>query len=70
MEGTKLTGLWKNKSKKEGKPYLAGNIGPLARILVLPNDFKKGENDPDYNMFIVPRDNGQKDDKAEDDVPI
>jgi len=52
MEGTKLTGLWKNKTK-DGKTYLSGTIG-LARLLVLPNDFKKTEKDPDYNVVLVP----------------
>ena len=35
MEGTRLTGLWKNKDKN-GKTYLSGSLG-LARLLVLPN---------------------------------
>lgn len=52
MEGTKLTGLWKNRDKN-GKTYLSGNLG-LARLLVLPNDFKKGDKDPDYTVLLVP----------------
>jgi hypothetical protein len=31
MNGTKLTGLWKNTSKA-GKSYLAGNLG-VARVV-------------------------------------
>ena len=52
MEGTRLTGLWKNKDKN-GKTYLSGSLG-LARLLVLPNDFKKKDADPDYTVLLVP----------------
>ena len=52
MEGTRLTGLWKNRDKA-GKVYLSGSLG-LARLLVLPNDFKRTEKDPDYNVLLVP----------------
>ncbi len=67
MNGTKLTGLWKNKSSK-GKPYMAGNIG-LARVLVLPNNYKEKDTDPDYNLYIVPRENSDKS-KEEEDIPF
>jgi len=73
MNGTKLTGLWKNKSKNKGTTYLAGNLGPLARVIILPNDFKKGDNEPDYNMWLVPRErNGEAKDENNDgeDVPF
>ena len=69
MKGAKITGLWKNKSKKNNS-YLAGNIG-LARVLVLPNDFKEKETDPDYNMWIVPREkkeNGTEKQEVEEDI--
>ena len=45
MEGTKLTGLWKNKTK-DGKTYLSGDLGTV-KMLVLPNDQKRNEKDPD-----------------------
>ncbi len=67
MDGTKLTGLWKNTSKN-GKSYLAGNLG-ISRLLVLPNDFKDKETDPDYNVFLVPRDNHDKQ-KDSEDIPL
>jgi hypothetical protein len=60
MNGTKLTGLWKNQSKA-GKAYLAGNLG-LARIVIFSNDRKEKREDPDYTMWLVPKDdtrNGQ-----------
>lgn len=51
MDRTKLTGLWKN-TNKDGQTYLSGSLG-LAKLLVLPNGFKKGEKDPDYYAFLV-----------------
>ena len=67
MNGVKLTGLWKNQSKN-GKSYLAGNLGPMARLLVFPNEFKKAENDPDYQAILVPRE--KKNGEEEEDVPF
>ena len=52
MEGTRLSGLWKNKGK-DGKTYLSGSLGS-ARLLVMPNDYKKAERDPDYIAYVVP----------------
>jgi hypothetical protein len=53
MNGVKLTGLWKNTSK-EGKSFLSGTLGGV-KVLVFPNEFKRGETDPDYNLFISPK---------------
>ena len=53
MEGTRLSGLWKNKGK-DGKTYLSGNLSGSARLLVMPNEYKKGEKDPDYFAYLVP----------------
>ena len=64
MEGTKLTGLWKNKTK-DGKTYLSGNLG-LSRLLVLPNDYKRNEKDPDYNVLVCPQ---EKKDKPKNGAP-
>lgn len=52
MDGTKLTGVYKNKTK-DGKVYLSGSLG-AARLLILPNDFKRNDRDPDYNVLVVP----------------
>ena len=57
-EGTRLTGLWKNKTK-DGKTYLSGSLG-LSRLLVLPNDYKRNEKDPDYNVLLCPKENKDK----------
>ncbi len=71
MNGTRLTGLWKNQSKDGKKTYLAGNLG-VARILILANDFKEKDNEPDYNLFVVPKENGKAkdEDSQKDDVPL
>lgn len=53
MNGVKLTGLWKNTSK-DGKAYLSGSLGGV-RVLVFPNEYKKGEKDPDFNLFVSPK---------------
>ena len=53
MNGVKLTGLWKNTSK-DGKTFLSGSFGAV-RVLVFPNEYKKGEKDPDFNLFLSPK---------------
>lgn len=48
----RLTGLWKNESK-QGKPYLKGNLSPAAGLLVMRNEYKKADNDPDYYVYLA-----------------
>ncbi len=67
MKGARLTGLWKNKSKN-GNHFLGGNLG-TARVIVLPNTYKEKDTDPDYNLYIVPK-NGQDKAESEEDVPF
>jgi uncharacterized protein (DUF736 family) len=59
MEGTRLTGLWKN-TGKDGKTYLSGNLSGAARLLILPNTHKRGEKDPDYHVYVVPNEKRDK----------
>ena len=66
MNGARLTGLWKNKSKN-GNHFLGGNLG-TARVIVLPNTYKEKDTDPDYNLYIVPKNDKQE--GAEEDVPF
>lgn len=63
MDGTRLTGLWKNKSKA-GETYLSGTLG-LSKLLIMPNGFKRNEKDPDFYALLVP--NEKKD--APKDAP-
>ena len=48
-----LAALWKNRSK-DGKTYLAGNLGRGARLLIFENQNKReGSKDPDYRLMVV-----------------
>lgn len=58
MNGIRLTGLWKNTSK-DGKPFLSGSLGGV-KVLVFPNEHKKGEKDPDFNLVLAPREEREK----------
>ena len=66
MNGLKLTGLWKNTSK-DGKPFLSGTLGGV-KVLVFPNEFKKGEKDPDFNLILSPKED--KKHKPADEKPV
>jgi hypothetical protein len=46
----RITGLWKS----DNKGYLSGTIGN-GRIFVFPNKNKTGENQPDYDLCIGPK---------------
>lgn len=50
----KLTGLWKSKTKA-GASMLSGSLNPIAQILVMANTFKKSETDPDYYLYLRPK---------------
>ena len=56
----KLTGLWKSKDGKS----LNGTIGATVRLVILPNGYKKKDNDPDYVAFVAP--NEPREPQAED----
>lgn len=45
--------LWKRKDKN-GKVYLAGPMTRLTRLVVLKNDKKKRDSDPDYVAYVLP----------------
>ena len=52
-QGIKLTGLWKNKGR-DGKTFLSGRLNGSSSLIVFPNNFKKGEKDPDYIVYLKP----------------
>jgi hypothetical protein len=64
VEGTKLTGLWKNKTK-DRKTFPSGNLG-MSRLLVLQKYYKQGEKDPDFNVLVCPQ---EKKDKPKNGTP-
>ena len=51
--GVFIGGLWQ-KETKNGVWYLKGGFG-TADIFIFPNDRKQNENQPDYSMKIVPK---------------
>ena len=63
----KLTGLWKQKSKKDGSQYLSGNLTPTATMIVLPNTKKKSDKEPDYIAFVSAHQAKAKQQPEEDD---
>jgi len=50
----KLTGLWKSKTKA-GASMLSGSLNPITQILVMANTFKKSEHEPDYFLYLRPK---------------
>ena len=59
-EMIKLTGLWKQKDK-EGKSFLMGTLNPIAKLLVLPNSYKKeGDKSPDYFIYMAQNEKKQQ----------
>jgi hypothetical protein len=53
MDGVKITGLWKHKTK-DGHTYLSGTFSGITQLSVMPNTFKRSEKDPDYFVYVVP----------------
>ena len=49
----KLTGLWDNVTTK-GETYMKGSLG-VAKLLIFKNSFKEKETDPDWNLFLAPK---------------
>lgn len=48
-----LGGLWLKKNAK-GEYFMVGNIGFNGKVLVFKNADKKGENSPDYFLYLAP----------------
>ncbi len=53
MEGTKIARLWKVKSK-DGKVYLSGAMTSMTRLVIIENDRKTRDSQPDYYAYVVP----------------
>lgn len=60
----KLTGLWLNKDKN-GNEYFSGTLGG-SRVMIMKNTFKKGEREPDFNLFIAENKKKEEAPKASD----
>ena len=57
-----ITGLWEKKDKN-GNTYFSGTMGN-AKVLVMKNNFKEKETQPDYKMFLVEKE--KKEEKKEE----
>jgi len=62
-----LGGLWLSESKS-GKKYFSGKLGLGGRILIFKNENRTADNQPEYNMYIVPAE--QRDAQQDDDENI
>lgn len=49
----RITGLWKSQTKA-GETMLSGAVSATSRLLILPNNKKERESDPDYIAFLTP----------------
>lgn len=50
---TEIAALWKNESKS-GEMYLGGYLGN-SKLLILKNNYKEKENEPDYRVYVAPK---------------
>ena len=63
----KLCGLWKQNAKNGKQQFLAGKVGPTARLVVFKNTDKKNDKSPDYTAYLVtPAKQDGKDDGGEE----
>lgn len=49
----RLTGLWKTQTKA-GETMLSGAVSASSKLLILPNNKKAKDSDPDYIAFLAP----------------
>ena len=53
MERLRLSGLWIGKTKS-GEVYFSGALNGSIKLLVFKNNYKQGDNDPDYVAYLAP----------------
>jgi hypothetical protein len=46
-----IAALWV-KETRDGSQYMQGPLGRSAMVQIWPNSFKRGPNDPDYNLVV------------------
>jgi hypothetical protein len=61
----RLTGLWKSQTKA-GDIVLSGSISPTSKLIILPNNYKQKDSEPDYIAFMAPY---EKQEKKQPDKP-
>lgn len=67
MDMIRLTGLWKNKGK-DGNTFLSGNLNGISSLLIMPNTYKKKENEPDYIVYLKAAEKKPTEQKKADDL--
>jgi len=60
----RVGGLYRNTSK-DGKTYLTGYLN--LRLIAFENQYKRGDKDPDYILYVKPHQPRETDQPAEDD---
>ena len=63
----RLTGLWES-TTKDGQQMLSGNLGN-ARLVILPNKFKKTDKHPTHNLLIAEREDRVSDVARQSSAP-
>ena len=58
MDSTTLTNLWWKKDKN-GIEFLTGNLNATTKVLVLPNVDKNNDKDPDYYLYMGPKEGAE-----------
>ncbi len=56
MDGGKLlkiAGLYNRRARERARLISTANFNFQSRMLVLPNDKKQADNEPDFNVFLV-----------------
>ena len=61
MKVVRMAGLWKRKDT-QGNLLLSGELNDMSRLVVLQNNSKGKDEDPDYFLFIGPKKKGKEDD--------
>ena len=49
-----MCALWKQESKS-GDTYLSGSLNKNTKVLVLKNNFKSKDSEPDYRVYFAPK---------------
>ena len=69
----KLFPLWEN-TAKSGNTYLQSKLNKNTKILILKNNYKQKDTDPDYHLYIDTINNvnnsSDKDITEDDDIPF
>lgn len=63
----RLGGVWLQ--EKNGKKYMSGALTNSCKILIFKNENKKGQSDPDWILYLAPKEpkQNQPQQKTDDD---